>query len=96
MKEGRERENLAVFCGLGGLVKEMRGEVRCRVDVEERRGPDRHALNKGGGFRWPIRHAADGGGQCRVSDGRGLTEWLTGGPESQCRRFKSNQLSQIH
>jgi hypothetical protein len=52
-KEGRERENSAVFCGRGGLVKGTRGEVRCRVHVEERRGS--------GGRHGALPTEADGG-----------------------------------
>jgi hypothetical protein len=51
MKEVRERVNLVAFCGWGSLVKEARGEVRCRVHVEERRGAVgvRSAREGGGG-----------------------------------------------
>jgi hypothetical protein len=49
MKEGRERENSATFCGWGGLVKEMRGEVWCHINVEERRGAiDARSTREGG------------------------------------------------
>jgi hypothetical protein len=65
MKEGRERENFAVFCGLGGLVKEMRGEVRCRVDVEERRGARSTCTQQGRGV--PVADKARGRRRWAVS-----------------------------